>query len=1047
MESMLSQEVGRAAQYLKIGNHGEAENVIRALQEINDPLVVAYTVNILNSELLDTATDIITYVHFVAFRLLKFYLIRKRYIHEDKRNLLIFFFNYVEKRDREILTPAWRSVLSEVALNAAVVLKLSCANAEGGFSESSMSDMILEIISILDQRRCESQVVFVRHLVLHIIEEFGLYHSASRGRGMSVEFHRVCRSAFESSGLVRFIHSLVYSAAISISETHRTAEILLTCLSSTMSWSIHRFFEEDASEDESDHSLRVSGELWQSLLLEGILISGVFVQIDDLLRMWYTDGGICGFCFSRRIIVELIRQFSSVTMQSWGFSDKLNYGKRFLVLACFVATDLLKNVGEEEARSTLPLAISGVVNIVENMQDIFTVTEIIGFCILNLSTFAKAFIGIDRENPDDESIMAALDDTLSCLFEIASITSQNNCITAENKLMCIDVLNTFLSVKLSYAHSSDETEHFSDTFTTSHISLLGHMGRLNPERATESFCLALDVLCTRYLEIGKIGTEEYIQVQEALWIVLKLIDAFIADACDGETVLIPSCFTSIAWSEHHPVQKIILRVMNFLQDVTQNLSQTSPAVVSAMLEVFATFISVYSVTEDHGNYFFTQNTTTLISFVFYSLRVFTFEENVGLAGCRVLESCLKSKGMISILQSSAVLETAEEMILCGQQFFGNVRGRIVAFWVRSVTQERRSERLLTVLHSFDIRTTDFASVDVDLCLERCATISGFFLSMQESKELILCLEIVMKIFNNLLSVSINRFYEKELIIRSIEMTLQLFLSCSAVANGQQFERIVEAVRTTLSCIVKSLSEDLTWGAEESQDQKDRLLKLLSQLLCEVSQWQMMECDSPTDVSDVLGSSVISTLAALLRLFDARSFDIPELQESVFLAFQLCAEAFVSQFVAYSDSQVFLSTLFFSLNSESIDIQRVGTTVTERVVSFLRTSSAANEGLFSRLLLTIMNSFVLGRVSRRLSSQLAESILMLCSCLSANGVDAVLKEVAQSNSNPDVLMLLEKIMLLVKNCLLCTGPSRRTALGSLTVAISEGLSNIKGGLLV
>ncbi|ORC93212.1 trans-sialidase [Trypanosoma theileri] len=1047
MELMLAQEVGRAAQYLKIGNHGGAENVIRTLQEINDPLVVTCTVNILNSEVLPSDSDIITYAHFIAFRLLKYYLIRKRDIREDKKDLLVFFFNYVEKRDGEILSPAWRSVLSEVALTMAVVLKLSCVNAEGGVSESSMSEMILEIISILDQRRCESQVVFIRHLVLHIVEEFGLYHSASRGRGMSVEFHRACRSLFECSGLVRFLHSLVNAAAIGISETHRTVEILLTSLNSIMSWSVHRFFEEDASEDESDHSLRVSGELWQSLLLEGVLLSGTFVQMDDLLRMWYTDGGICGFSFNRRSIVELIRQFCSVTMQSWSFSDRLNYGKRFLALTCFVATDILKNVADEDARTTLPLAISGVVNIVENMQDIFTDTEIVSFCVLNLSSFAKTLIEIDKENPDDESIMAALDENLSCLFEIASITSQNNSITAENKLACIDVLNTFLSAKLSYAHSSDETEHFSDTFTTSHISLLGHIGRLDPERATESFSLALDVLRTRYLEMGRISTAECIQVQEALWIVLKLIDAFIADACDGETVLIPSCFTSTAWSEHHPVQSIIMKIMIFLQDVMQNLPQTSPAVVSGLLEVLGTFISVYSVTENYGNNFFTQNTTTLISFVFYSLRVFTFEESVGLSGCRVLESSLKSKGMISILQSSEVLQAAEDMILCGQQFFGNVRGRIAAFWIRSVTHERRSEKLLTVLHSFDIRTTDFASIDVDICLERCATLSGFFLSMQESEELILCLDIVMEICNHLLSLSINRFYEKELMIQSTDMTLQLFLSCSAVLNGKRVDWIIDAVRTTLSCVMKSFSEDLTWRAEEFQEQKHRLLKLLSHLLCEVSRWQMMECDSPENVFEPLGSSVISSLAALLRLFDARSLGIPELQESVFLAFQLCAEAFVSQFVAYSDSQVFLSTLFFSLNSESIDIQRVGTTVTERVVSFLGNSSVVNEGLFSRLLLTIMNSFVLGRLSRRLSSQLAESIVTLCSCLSVNAVDEVLKEVIQSNPNQDILLLLEKIMLLVKNCLLCTGPSRRTALSSLTGAIAEGLGNIKGGLLV
>ncbi|PWV20239.1 hypothetical protein C3747_7g188 [Trypanosoma cruzi] len=144
-------------------------------------------------------------------------------------------------------------------------------------------------------------------------------------------------------------------------------------------------------------------------------------------------------------------------------------------------------------------------------------------------------------------------------------------------------VHTFLSVKLSNAHSSEEAEHFSDTFTMSHISLLGHLARSDPERAAESLCLSLEALQGRNANLEQhLSGSDRLQVQEGIWLVLKIIDAFLADACEGEEVSIPSCFTGSFRSGSHPVLKVVSTLMVLMQEVERNLSVASPALVSSL---------------------------------------------------------------------------------------------------------------------------------------------------------------------------------------------------------------------------------------------------------------------------------------------------------------------------------------------------------------------------------------------------------------------------------------------------------------------------------
>ncbi|EKF27809.1 trans-sialidase, putative [Trypanosoma cruzi marinkellei] len=931
------------------------------------------------------------------------------------------------------------------------MLKLSCAAAESGVDTNIFLEIVSKMLSLLAERQSEGSIVFVRHVAIHLVEEFGLYHPSSRGREMPLRFHRACRSVFECHGLVRLLDALLCCAANCLSETSRTVEALFECLGTILSWSTHCFFEEEVVEDECSYSFRVSGILWHTLLLEGVSVPGTRVTVDSLLRTWYSEGNLCGFLFNPVSLVELICQFCGITMESWSVSDRVNYGDRFLSLTCFVTRKLLSIAGPcEDARTVLPLAISGVRNIVENLGDIFTVHEVLSRYVSELSLFAKTLIEFDSRFPDDDGIMAALDKVLSCLFKLLTMTPCYDISRTVVAAAGMEVFNTFLSVKLSNAHSSEEAEYFSDTFTMSHLSLLGHLARSDPEQAAASLCLSLEALQRRNAKMEQHPSgSDRLQVQEGIWLVLKIIDAFLADACEGEEVSIPSCFTGSFTSGSHPVVKIVSTLMILMQEVVQNLPVASPALVSSLLEVFGTFIGVYVTADDGdvaGKFFFAQECIVVVSYVFNALRTFSFDEDVALAGCRVLDISVKIEGVAFVLRSSGILHTAEEMVTCGQLFYEDVRGRIAGFWIRCISGDTFSERIVPVLQTFDIHGTDFTSVDVTLCLERCSSLAGLFVSLQGSERLTWCFGSLTSLCDHVLSVSVCRFYEREVTIRTTELLLQLFLTCSVALHGEEVMWVLSKVRMTLASVINTIAEDPTWSNEGAEEEQHRLLKLISRLFCEVSRWVMMECTLPLELLHPLGTHVISSLGSFLKLFNEHSLSFPELRESAFAAFQLCAEAFTRDFVSHTDSRVFLLTLLFALDDESVDVQRVGITVAERVVTCLRDSGLKNHELFAQLLSTILRSFLRGKIAVSFSSQLARSLTTLCGCLPPESVELVLGETLSLCPEPKLTDIVREVMRVVHECVVSEGPRRQAVLRSLDESIADGLCNIRSVLL-
>ncbi|KAG8345000.1 hypothetical protein TRVL_04170 [Trypanosoma vivax] len=1047
MEIHLRQELERAALNIQTGNHCGAENIVRELQAIQDPHASGFLLNFLTSSAEGVVSDGMIYVHFTALRLLRAYITRDAHIRgAGAKSVLAAVTHYANVSAARFLTASWRCVLSETAINTALLIKLSCADVDGGFNASLSSAALSELLLELRGEGSGLPPVFINHVALHAIEEFGLYHPASRGRGVSLKFHRACRAAFETDCLAHLLHIFLHTIATGSTQSSLSAATLIECISSVLSWSHHSFFGEDSPDDECVHTYRVSGTLWNEMLLNGISFPGGLVRIDELLWQWYSKGQVCGVAVERRRIVEMIRQFCSILVEPCELTEKIKYGRNLLLLASVVSRDILTNATQnEDARPSLSIAVSCISNMVENLAEVFSDVEAADFLLLELKSLTKGMIELDIHYPDDENIMAALDEALSCLFKVTQTKFCSNSCTCA---VVLDVINTFLSVKLSHSHSCDDAGHFSDVFASSHITLIAHMGRIDAERVADILCTTLRNLHEQHSSLlkGETGLRA-MSVHENLWVVLKLTRAFIADDCAGEDMYIPSCFSALHLSDSHPVMKVIAQSMGLLQDITQHLSLASPAVVSALLELLGTFISVYVSCNVEEEKALSHGGATIVSCAFSALSAFNFDQDVTAAVCGVLGACLRSECLRISLHTSGILQTAESLVDARHQYCETVRGQIAAFWIACLPLEVVAAQAPHILSPFDIHTTEFTSLDVSMCLERCSSLTGLLLGLVGNARLTTCFATVVALSDRILSVSGTRFYEKELAIRSAELITQLFIAYAPILQGEQLAWLIERVVATLHVVSQALREDASWSTSAAEDEKQRMLKQLSSLLSEISQWRIMEPNLDQEMARSVGSCVISVLASLLCLFDERALGFPDLKDSVFQAFQLCAEAFTSEFVSFSNSQVFLSTLLFTLSSDAIDTQRVGATVTHVVGTFIQQLSTENSDLFHALLRTILQGILSGRLYHTLCPQLAQCLLVLCSCLPPERADRVLQEAAAQCTSAHLSVTLQLVITNALNCANCSGRERQTAFRNLLELVEESLFSAKSALLV
>nr|CCC93606.1 conserved hypothetical protein [Trypanosoma congolense IL3000] len=1049
MDQHLRQQIEIAAQCIKEGQHSEAERVVRNLQAIDDPHATEYVFRILNWSVHSGANDDMVYVHFASLRLMRVFFIRFVHLQGTAgKELLTSLQLYAQALGDRLLTAPWRSVMSEAALNMAVILKLRCVGEEGTLKSSAIDQVISDVLGELSNCTGEPMMVLYLSVTVHLIEEFGLYRPPSRGRGVSIKFHRECRAAFECDGLVRFLN-VFFGAAVSGTVTSRlVAESLIGGLSAALSWSRHAFFEEDVPHGDScAPALRVSGALWYDFLMKGVPVQGTMTRVEEVLKKWYLDGRMCEIAVERRSIVELVREFCNIVIDSWELTEKVNYGGRVISLVTLVAKDILGNMENDEGtRSELPVALSGISNVLENLPEIFTFPEILEPSLAELLFIVKHLIDFDCRNPDNDDIMAALDEILSFLFKLTQLLPNNVPSIAS---VALSVFDTYLSSKLSCALSSMSPRIFATAFAESHISLVACLGRQDPVRAVELLCAALNHLSGDYINALRGRASNAGQVQEKLWVVARLSSALIVDTCDGEQVAVPPCFTEYSFSGPHPVLKIVASVCNLLRDMLPNLSSASPAVVAALLDVLGGFTNIYMRDPEGEGVPMTGVCVAIIRYALCSLRAFAFDGDVGAAVCRVLSAGAKSACAIGAFQACPEAQREAEEIASGGHRVGEVvRGHVAAFCVVCLPQEAVEVGISRILHTFDVHASDFTSVDVSVCLERCGSLSGFLTFLRDSDRLYSCLGGVTEDCDHIVALSSTRFYEKELVIRSTELILHLFLAYSPLLMDEPLLWLCGKVTTTLNEVIKALVDNATWRADDAEEEKLRLLKLVTSLLSEIAQWVMMESTLPPEATHSLGTCVISALAAFLDFFDERCLKLPELKESVLRAFQLCSEAFTSEFVSLPDSQVFLSVLMFTLDSDTIDGQRVGTTVAECVVSFMHRAGVDNHELFSSLLYALTRSFLSGRLSIALSPQIAKCLTALCGCLPPQRLEKMLREVTTATDGcPQAAVILCRMFSKAQECSGSNGQQRIISLRCLADIITESLCGIRGILLV
>lgn len=319
----------QAAQYMRYGNHREADHVLRELQAncTNEAAVQCALHTLENTPTASSPTRsdqqgrIVTsashldrvYRHFIALKLLRSSVLRARGLGaaaaEESSRLVTMLLQYAHHRLADsVLQPYWRPVLSELCTTMAALLKWSCVNAmdmrgqshaeEGSHtmhhhaSSSSSSnnhvrdntstdarvvlDSVMSVVNLLEHHSTTPATRLLhRTLIEAVVIEFGLYTTAAQTRGLTMSQHRHSRRVFEqTSALPRMVHALLQSMLQSTDpqqETSGTIQAGWSALVTTLAWGSHCYFmDQEMSEEESCMSFAVDDPYWDELLLHGI---------------------------------------------------------------------------------------------------------------------------------------------------------------------------------------------------------------------------------------------------------------------------------------------------------------------------------------------------------------------------------------------------------------------------------------------------------------------------------------------------------------------------------------------------------------------------------------------------------------------------------------------------------------------------------------------------------------------------------------------------------------------------------------------------------
>lgn len=299
------------AEAMRMGQHQAVDSMIKEIEcTYNISKVQEFLTGIQNLQPADNLTLVNeVYVHFIALKLLRFFLERDRDQWVASGELMLSFLlqygmSICQVRNAQAsLAPAsssnsygiipvkphisWRPVFQELSMAIALVLKFRCVAQANGLIDASFSlfisiDYVVKgLVNILEEAKrsvaessastaAESGMVLACFITQRTIEEFGLFDFYSRRRSVSMKEHILCRKGMEAEGLVPLITYLANNLLVRLScETLDILGALVSTLKSALSWFKYRYIdtEEEIPEEEVADVYEVKWDQWGLLLL------------------------------------------------------------------------------------------------------------------------------------------------------------------------------------------------------------------------------------------------------------------------------------------------------------------------------------------------------------------------------------------------------------------------------------------------------------------------------------------------------------------------------------------------------------------------------------------------------------------------------------------------------------------------------------------------------------------------------------------------------------------------------------------------------------
>lgn len=989
--------VENVALCLRQGNHAGAEELMQAIERHS---TLESLLKILESDKNGVASP---YVHFVGVKVLKYFLIRHRMQWlSEKSGTLQYFIDYAYSLGEALLDHSWKPVVAEVCATVAVILKLGCVSESGHVIASDVHAVVRFLSSLLNSYPSPGAMIVHRRVCQRALEEFGLYDMQTRYRGLPIGVHRQCRLLFEHPDL---LPTLLYNTFASLTnspiETSGTVETGLEAITACMLWPSHRFFEEESVDNETCDLFTVSGPLWDSILLNGITdLTGKTESLFRLLASWYASSAIRSAPASPRLVSEVSQLLCSFKGAEWDADMSL----RFLVPCFSLCIDIFEDLsGSNTAEDghLLPIVANSLLRLVTNYTEQFLMEDMVPslekYCAMTLFLISR-----DAER-DDENYMASLDDALSGWFGLASYVGRDYSDKPQLYLgksalrrCCSSLFAAFIADKTATCVVSDDVGGMADAFTSSHIILMAHLGRVSAGESGATLASNLGTIVGS-IEFGALSDEIARKSCEGIWLVLKFIQHFIADASEGEQPYIPQCFATGTDVAEGTVVKLMTSLVSvFNQLLVKGID--SAAVYTAYLEALHAYILVYVEAEENIPVYSSafDEGAGILSFAVLTgtklLRKYSYDPELLLATCKLFDSILEKsisvRTFVSSLPEFGVI--TEYVRQCERYHFaGHTRGRLAAFLL---TCSPQADAIFNTIVLPLLSPRPLGSLNG--MLESLTTFAGLFESLT-------CQPIIRESFSaityaahRLLAESFSQLHDRTIIIESVHCVHNYFTTCSPLLENRDVLVLLDLVEKTLAQSITAMRTECLWLTDDGEGDRVSLMKGIAKLTWSVAQWKALDCFLSEKDTASLSAETVRTVAKLLDSLDARVLCFPDLEDACFSAMEVCAESFTEAFVSSPDSASFLSATLYSLSSDRVSVQRVGIAVATQVASCMQSGLVNDRTICNGLLKVILRTLASGKVNQMNSRYVSAAVINLSSDLPSGTVDEIFEAAAR-----------------------------------------------------